>query len=69
MCRPCARPGWNYALDLQNFNETSHNVAIVPILITTRAEDPFTFAAAMAGNELRFTDGAAIDAEAWERGR
>lgn len=28
---------WDYALDLKNFHETSHNVHIVPILIATQA--------------------------------
>jgi hypothetical protein len=80
---------WDYALDLQNFHETSHNLAIAPILIATRAEDPIACPSVTASNErllapmnatpatlgslmeavLRFTDGAAIDAETWERGR
>jgi Uncharacterized conserved protein (DUF2075) len=29
---------WDYALDLKNFHEASHNVSIVPILIATEAE-------------------------------
>ena len=29
---------WDYALDLKNFHETSHNRLIVPILIATRAK-------------------------------
>jgi len=31
---------WDYALDLKNFHETSHNVYIAPILISTKASDP-----------------------------
>ncbi|HTA28557.1 MAG TPA: DUF2075 domain-containing protein [Bacteroidia bacterium] len=30
---------WDYALDLKNFHETSHNKLIVPILIATKAKD------------------------------
>ncbi|MFH1878064.1 MAG: DUF2075 domain-containing protein [Candidatus Omnitrophota bacterium] len=30
---------WDYALDLKNFHETSHNVYIAPILIATNAEN------------------------------
>lgn len=33
---------WDYALDLKNFHKTSHNVAIVPILIATDAKNSFT---------------------------
>lgn len=29
---------WDYALDLKNFHEASHRIAIVPVLIATRAE-------------------------------
>ena len=29
---------WDYALDLKNFHETSHNVSIAPILISTEAK-------------------------------
>ncbi len=29
---------WDYALDLKNFHETSHNVSIAPILIATEAK-------------------------------
>jgi len=33
---------WDYALDLKNFHETSHNKIIAPILIATKAKDvPF----------------------------
>jgi len=30
---------WDYALDLKNFHEASHNVSIVPILVVTEAEE------------------------------
>lgn len=30
---------WDYALDLKNFHETSHNKPIAPILVATRAAD------------------------------
>lgn len=29
---------WDYALDLKNFHEASHNVAIIPILVATEAK-------------------------------
>lgn len=31
---------WDYALDLKNFHESSHDCTIVPILIATTAADP-----------------------------
>ena len=30
---------WDYALDLKNFHETSHDKTIIPILLATRAKD------------------------------
>ena len=30
---------WDYALDLKNFHETSHNLFIAPVLIATKASD------------------------------
>ncbi|MBW8721442.1 MAG: DUF2075 domain-containing protein [Polaromonas sp.] len=33
---------WDYALDLKNFHETSHAIAIAPILIATQARDVLT---------------------------
>jgi len=30
---------WDYALDLKNFHETSHNLVIAPVLIATKAND------------------------------
>ncbi|WP_289053375.1 DUF2075 domain-containing protein [Carboxylicivirga marina] len=33
---------WDYALDLKNFHETSHDKTIIPILIATKAKDTFT---------------------------
>lgn len=32
---------WDYALDLRNFHETSHDVAIAPVLIATQATNLF----------------------------
>jgi hypothetical protein len=31
---------WDYALDLKNFHEASHNASIVPILVVTDAKNP-----------------------------
>ena len=31
---------WDYALDLKNFHETSHDKLIAPVLISTDAKDP-----------------------------
>jgi hypothetical protein len=36
--RPGIDQAWDYALDLKNFHEGSHAVAIIPILIATEAE-------------------------------
>jgi hypothetical protein len=33
---------WDYALDLKNFHETSHNKLIAPILIATQAKRPYS---------------------------
>lgn len=33
---------WDYALDLKNFHEGSHNNYVAPVLIATEAEDTFT---------------------------
>jgi hypothetical protein len=33
---------WDYALDLKNFHETSHNVPIAPIVVATAAQEPIT---------------------------
>lgn len=30
---------WDYALDLKNFHETSHDITILPILVATEAQD------------------------------
>jgi hypothetical protein len=35
--RPDREQVWDYALDLKNFHETSHDLTIVPILVATRA--------------------------------
>lgn len=32
---------WDYALDLKNFHETSHQLLIAPVLISTEAEDRY----------------------------
>jgi DUF2075 family protein len=37
---------WDYALDLKNFHETSHDPFIAPILISTKANNANTFVAA-----------------------
>ena len=39
---------WDYALDLGNFHEASHNQVIAPILIATRAKPPIAVAAVTA---------------------
>ncbi|MDB5958053.1 DUF2075 domain-containing protein [Ramlibacter sp.] len=31
---------WDYAMDLKNFHETSHDLVLTPVLIATRAPDP-----------------------------
>lgn len=31
---------WDYALDLKNFHEASHDASIIPILVATEASDP-----------------------------
>jgi hypothetical protein len=33
---------WDYALDLKNFHETSHEQIIAPVLIATKADAPFS---------------------------
>ena len=33
---------WDYALDLKNFHETTHDKAVAPILVATRAKDAVT---------------------------
>jgi len=42
---------WDYALDLKNFHETSHNVVLVPILIATEAKKSYTEIAITAQND------------------
>ena len=46
---------WDYALDLANFHETSHNRYIAPILVSTRAGLPHCASAQQleAGQDLR----------------
>ena len=42
---------WDYALDLKNFHETSHQVEIAPILIATEAQPEFSTIASSAHND------------------
>lgn len=42
---------WDYALDLKNFHETSHNCHIAPILVATNAEVSTTVIATTAHND------------------
>lgn len=42
---------WDYALDLGNFHEASHNQFIAPILIATRAEQPAAAVVATPQND------------------
>jgi len=42
---------WDYALDLKNFHETSHNKLIAPILIATNAKDVDSIASATPQND------------------
>jgi len=44
---------WDYALDLKNFHEASHNLAIVPILVATEAQTAATTFAADSDNVFR----------------
>lgn len=42
----------DYALDLKNFHESSHDVHIVPVLVATEASLPSAFIALSASNDL-----------------
>ena len=42
---------WDYALDLKNFHETSHEVFIAPILISTEAKISETYISLMASDD------------------
>jgi len=42
---------WDYALDLKNFHETSHNKLIAPILIATNAKSPDVIVSITAQND------------------
>ncbi|MCM2340683.1 DUF2075 domain-containing protein [Rhodoferax sp.] len=42
---------WDYAVDLKNFHETSHNKSIAPILIATGSTDGFSLIATSAIND------------------
>ncbi|MFA6541884.1 MAG: DUF2075 domain-containing protein [Bacteroidota bacterium] len=46
---------WDYALDLKNFHETSHNHFIAPVLIATKAKDNLTNVGFAAQNDKVFT--------------
>jgi len=45
---------WDYALDLKNFHETSHNKLVVPILIATKAPDSNAVIAMTAQDDRLF---------------
>lgn len=42
---------WDYALDLKNFHETSHDKLIAPILIATLAKEPYSTIALTPQND------------------
>jgi hypothetical protein len=42
---------WDYAVDLKNFHETTHDKAVAPILIATRSDSVFTVIAISARND------------------
>lgn len=42
---------WDYALDLKNFHEPSHNVVLVPILVATEAKKSFINIATTSHND------------------
>lgn len=42
---------WDYALDLKNFHETSHDKLIAPILIATQAKRPYSTISITAQND------------------
>ncbi len=43
---------WDYALDLKNFHEASHNQSIVPLLVATEAEPPSNFDIQLASDRV-----------------
>ena len=45
---------WDYALDLKNFHETSHEQFVVPVLIATEANSSFIAATLTAQNDRLF---------------
>ena len=58
---------WDYGLDLKNFHETTHNAAVLPILVATQAEPvPYTFTYSLQDDKLlrpiHVTPGALLDA-------
>lgn len=42
---------WDYALDLKNFHETTHDKAVAPVLVATRAKSSITAIAATPQND------------------
>lgn len=45
---------WDYALDLKNFHETTHEQFVVPVLIATEADSSFLAATLTIQNDLLF---------------
>ena len=46
---------WDYALDLKNFHETSHNVYVAPVLVATNAENlPYEVGTTAHNDKLLF---------------
>jgi hypothetical protein len=43
---------WDYALDLKNFHEASHEASIVPILVATEAENTCSFTIKMDADNV-----------------
>ena len=45
---------WDYALDLKNFHETTHEQFVVPVLIATEADNSFIASTLTPNNDLLF---------------
>ena len=45
---------WDYALDLKNFHETTHEQFVVPVLIATEANNSFIASTLTPNNDLLF---------------
>ena len=45
---------WDYALDLKNFHETTHEQFVVPVLIATEADNSFIASTITPNNDLLF---------------